>query len=119
MQTIAGTGAHRFDFCVPDDFVSLVSIELIVAYAVGAVGSGKDIDLYSDYGAVGQSTVQHSESDTTSTYTLSGPDTWQAFDISGVFNSLSAGDHCGLLLDHKSIGGSAFYLGVKMVYLTS
>ncbi|NIL98656.1 MAG: hypothetical protein GTO62_16420, partial [Planctomycetales bacterium] len=74
VQTVAGTGSQRFTFCVPPDFSSLVSLEIIYAPSAGAAGAGKDIDLYSDYGGPNESTTQHSESDTTSTYNLGTAD---------------------------------------------
>lgn len=118
VQTIAATGAFRFTFCAPPDFSSLVSLELIFAPSVGAAGAGKDIDLYSDYGGPNESTVQHSQADTTSAYDLGTADTWRTLNIAPLFSNLSAQDRCGLFLDHKGIGGACYYVGVKMVYKT-
>jgi len=119
VQSIAATGAHNFGFCVPTDFVSLASLEMVVAWESGAVGAAKDIDLYSDYGAEGEAINKNSESDTTSTYTLAGPLTWEALDISSVFSAIAAGDKCGIKIDHKGIGGAGRYFAIKMVYNTA
>ena len=116
VRTIAATGSQRFTFCIPDDFNSLVSLEAVGAPTGGAGGVGKDIDRYSDYGAVGESTTQHSEADTTSTYDTGTDDNWEAIDLSSVFSSLNAGDICGVLVDHKSIGGAINYARIILKY---
>lgn len=118
VQKIAATGSWRFPFCIPSDFVSAVSLSLIMAASGGAVGASKDIDLYSDYGNLGESVNQHSQSDTTSLYTLSGPDTWEAFDILPLFSSIVAGDQCGIFVDCKGIGGAIYIKTVDLVYST-
>lgn len=116
VQNIAGAGTFRFSFCAPPDFKNLVSLELICAPDAGAAGAAKNIDLYSDYGGPGESTTQHSQANTTATYNLGTADTWQSIDIAPLFSSLAASDRCGLLVDHKTIGGTNRYIGVKMVY---
>lgn len=115
IRGVASNGSANITFVVPGDFVSLVSLE-IIGKADGSV-SGVSIDLSSDYGAVGQSTTTHSETDTTTTYSFtSGIQT--ATDISTVFSSLDAGDSCGLFWDNKSIGAALALLHMKLVYNT-
>lgn len=106
-------GSQNFSFRVPDDFGSLVSLELI-ALATGS-NAAADIDLNSDYGAVGESDTTHSESDTTSTYNIT-QDEVNAMDISGVFSSIAAGDYCGLMVTHNAIGHVNGYLGILLKY---
>lgn len=119
VQTIAGTGAFRFSFRVPDDFASLISLNLMFIVAPGAAGPNKDIDLTSDYAALGEVYNTHSQSDTTTLYDFTGQDNkWTAMDISGLFSSLSAGDFCGLLVDNNAIGGNLYVLGINIVYNT-
>lgn len=110
------TGTFRYTFNVPPDFDSLVSLELIAIPQFTSVAS--NIDLFSDYGALGELFTTHSEADTTSTFPFT-LDTLTAVDISSVFSSLSAGDFCGMFFDHKAVGGTVDYLGIKMVYIAS
>lgn len=116
--TSVGTNStFRISFAIPTDFGTLTSVQLIHAPAAGAVGTGKDIDLFSDYGAVGESSTNHSESDTTSTYDF-GADTdfWVMTDVSSVFTSLTASDLCGLEWKNNSVGGALRILGLILKY---
>lgn len=115
MRSIGGTASHRFTFAVPDDFVSLTSLELLAVS--NGTNTGRDIDISSDYGAVGENYFNHSETDTTSTYDFTVNEI-TALDISGIYSSLAAGDFCGLFVDHNSVGFGINYLGIKMVYST-
>lgn len=113
IRGVASNGSANITFRVPFDFVSLISLEIIGKADGDAVAVS--IDLSSDYGAVGQSTTTHSETDTTTTYNFtSGIQT--ATDISGVFSSLAAGDSCGLFWDNKSIGVALALLQTRIVY---
>ena len=116
-RNIGATGAYRFTFIVPDDFLSLVSIRLIASPRSGAEGSGKDIDLISSYGADGEAINNHSESDTSSTYQIAASaGTFGFLDLSSVFTGLAAGDRCGVFVDHKAIGGSVDYYKIELKY---
>jgi hypothetical protein len=114
VRSIAGTGAFRFTFNVPLDFVSLVSIEAIGIPAF--TGDAKNIDLASDYGAIGETYNTHSESDTISTYSGFVTNKVYALNLASVFTALAAGDYCGVLIDHVTIGGSINYLGILLKY---
>lgn len=115
--SIGATGANRFNFAVPDDFGTLTSLELVGIPMAGAAGASKDIDLFSDYGAIGENFAAHSESDTTTLYDFTGDtDLFISIDLSVVFSSLAAGDFCGCQVDHNSIGGGIDYKLIKMVY---
>lgn len=117
---IGSSGTFRLNFSVPTDFGTLTSIEAIVAPTGGSAASGRDIDLFSDYGAIGESTTNHSESDTTITFDFSGSaDEWTAMDLSSVFSSLAAGDQCGIFIDHNAVGGTVEYLGIRLIYTTA
>ena len=119
VRTIALNSSFNFNFFVPDDFATLTELVLVGIPSAGAAGSGKDIDLNSDYGAIGQSRTTHSESDTATTYDFTGDtDNFVEIDISGVYSALAAGDYAGLLLKHNSLGGSISYLGIRLKYTT-
>jgi hypothetical protein len=113
VRAVGATGNWRFDFCVPADFNSLVSLDLI-GYPVGDF-TDQNIDLFSDYGGIGEDAQQHTESDTTTTF--SGvANQLQALDISGVFTNLAAGDDCGVWADHKGLTTTMNYTRVRLVY---
>jgi hypothetical protein len=117
VRAIGTTGSYRFTFNIPNDFTSLTKLVMIISPTSGAAGSGKDIDLSSNYGSVGEAQNEHSESDTTTTYDFTGDaDKFVELDISIVFSSIAAGDICGLFVDHKGTGGTINYFGVRLDY---
>jgi len=116
-RTVAGSGSWRVSFQVPPDFKSLVSLVVGCIVSAGAAGSGKNIDLDSDYGAAGESSTAHSESDATSTYNFTGLSGMHTdINVAGVFSQLAADDRCGLLITHNAIGGALDYLFLRLGY---
>lgn len=115
---ISGAANDDFTFTIPLDFTSLVSLKMIFIPTSGASGSGKDIDLTSNYATPGEPANTHSESDVGTVYDFTGLDDEMSdiIDVSVVFSSISAGDYCGLNVDHKGIGGTIGYLGVQLRY---
>lgn len=118
MKSIGGTGNQNITFKIPDDFIALNSIYAIGQVTAGAAGSGKDIDLTSNYGTYGEAINQHSETDTTTTYDFTGftNQNNNIIDLSVVLSSLSAGDIVGLNIDHNAIGGTIYYHGIIIKY---
>ena len=112
-RSIAGTGSHHFNFSVPADFGSLVELYLVGSPL--ATFAAQDIDLNSSYGSVGESTTQHTEVDTVSTFSMTSGQ-WNKLDLSSVFSSLAVGDHCGVQIDHNAIGTTVHYKAVVMRY---
>jgi hypothetical protein len=118
-RRIGATGAHEFTFPIPPDFSSLVSCDAIGIY-LGSGGSGKQIDLYSDYGALGEDYNQHDESDIGTLFDFTGKSNKIVdVDISSVLSSIAAGDYVGVHIDHKGIGDSIDYIYIKLVYTPS
>jgi hypothetical protein len=113
VRAVAGTGGHRFDFSIPQDFSALVSIELLGFPNANFVN--QNIDLYSDYAAEGQLYSTHSETDTTSVYSMT-QNTLYALDLSSVLTQLAAGDVGGVFVDHLAIGTTVNYLGIRLRY---
>jgi hypothetical protein len=120
-RSIAATGAHRFTFHIPDDFGTLTKLRIIGIPSVGAAGAGKDIDLTTDYGAVGQAYNFYSETDTTTVYDFTGTsnEITEVIDLSIVMSNIGAGQHCGVLVDHNAIGGAIDYLGIELSYIVA
>lgn len=116
-RQIAGTGGQRMSFFVPPDFRKLVALRLIAMISSGAAGSAKSIWFDTAYGSAGESKTQHEESDHSSTFDFTGfGDKHTSIDIAHVFGALAAGDRCGILIDHKGLGGAIDYLGIEMEY---
>ena len=86
------------DFGVPSDFSSIIAVELIIVSS--DTQAAADYDISSSYGAVGENCVLHQESDTTSTYSVTGGQ-FYALDISGILSVLAAGDIVGIKLIKK------------------
>lgn len=117
VQQVGSNSAQNFEFAIPPDFLSLISLKLSGYPTAGAAGAAKDIDLFSDYNGVGELFNTHSESDTTTTYDFTGQtDRLVQIDLSGVFTSLSAQDRCGIQVDHNVIGGSINYVDIELEY---
>lgn len=117
-KVVGGGGSFNFNFVVPHDFSSIDNLVIVGIIQSGAIGTNRDIDLFSNYGTIGEVFNNHLESDTTTTYDFS---TYSAgeiieIDISGVFTNLSAGDYCGINIDHNGIGGQIEYLGIRLKY---
>ena len=117
VQTVGTSSAQRFTFFVPHDFISLTSAVLVMIPDANAAGSGKDIDLDSDYGKIGESRNNHSESDTTTIYDFTGKNNqFTEIDISGILSLLAALDYVGIRVTHNTIGGALRYLGIRLRY---
>lgn len=105
-------------FKIPSDFASLTSLKVVIIPTTGAALSNRNLDLTSDYGSLGELYNQHSESNTTITYNLTGfGNRFTTLDVSSVFTSLSGGDYCGLTITNGSdMGGVIYYVGVLIQY---
>lgn len=107
------TAITYFSFVMPHDFTSLTSLE-VICFSDANIVSG-DIDITSNYGAVGEAISTHTEIDDTSTYNFTA-DEMKALDASGIFTSVAANDVCGLTVDHNGVGTTVNYLGIKLRY---
>lgn len=117
VQNISGSGNSNFEFRVPGDFLSIISLELELTPSAGAAGSGKDIDLSSDYGTRGDAFNNHSETDLGTTYDFTGlTNKFTSIDLASVFSNIAANDICGVNVDHNSIGGLMSYYGIALSY---
>lgn len=112
-RTVGAAASFRFNFYVPADFNALVAIELIGVPA--ATNAAANIDLVSEYGAVGEGAANHTQTDTTSTYALVA-NVLKAISLAGIFSSLAAGDLAGVSVSHTALGGSVDYLGIRLRY---
>lgn len=120
VKTIGASGSENFAFQIPDDFGQLVALELIGwPQTVGGSGSGKNIDLSSEYSNVGDLKDDNAETDSAS-FTL-GNDAEEKFaiDISSVFGNLNAGQSCGVNVNHLAVGGSIAYAAIRLSYTVS
>jgi hypothetical protein len=114
VQTIATAGDWRFTFKIPQEAVTITSIKIICIPA--GIGVDEDIDLTSDYAAVGEVFNNHSESDLASVYSYTDDQITEFEILTKVFNSVAAGDNCGLYIDHNVLGHSIHYLGILITY---
>lgn len=113
VRSAGSTAQTFFTFQIPHDFVSLISLQAVYFNSSSLVTV--DIDLNSNYGALGEDRANHQESDTTTTYS-SNANEISSLDISVVFSSLAAGDFCGVNVDHNGIGATSKYLGILLRY---
>jgi len=117
-RSVGSAGNYNFTFSIPNDFISLVSIEAVGIVSSGAAQTNRNIDLSSDYASIGENFQQHSETNTTILYDLSGKSNQLVgLDVSSVFSQIVAGDFCGLNINHITIGGSIEYIGIRLRYM--
>lgn len=112
-KTFAASGTGRFMFATPADFGSLVSIDAIMMPV--ATNAAANIDLTSEYGALGASAIGITQTDNASTYALVA-NQLKAISLATVFGSLAANQQCGVLISHTTIGGSSEYYGIRLRY---
>lgn len=117
VRSVGGTANFNFNFRVPGDYSSLVSLKAIGIIRTSVDGSGKQIALTSSYGAIGQSESQFTGSGTITNDFTGLLNKIAGIDISSVFASLAAGQYCGVNMNHRSIGGGGIdYLGIELIY---
>jgi hypothetical protein len=112
-------GTFNFSFRVPFNFGALTVLELVAIQSSATPSAAANIDLFSDYGMLGQASNFFSESDLTTTYVIPAVNVVFSYDISSVYSSIAALQFCGLMVDHNAIGGALDYLGIRMVYTTA
>ena len=111
--SVRSNDSARFEAHIPDDFVALVSFQAIMI--PGSTNATANIDLASDYAALGEAFNVNSETDTTSTYSLT-INLMTGISLATVATNISAGDFFGVTITHNAIGGTANYLGTLLRY---
>jgi hypothetical protein len=115
-RSLGSSANFNFTFSVPDDFTSLNDLVMVLINSGGVTGV-QDIDLESNYAAVGESEAQNNETNLAFTVDFTGTaNEIVEYDISSVFTALAAGDRCSINVNHQGIGGSLVYLGVRLRY---
>lgn len=99
---------------IPADFNSITEA-VILAWWNGDKAN-TNLDIYSNYAAVGEVKDMHSQSDTVSTYSFTAY-VMREISISGILSSLAAGDYVGISLKLTTDpGGQLYILGVRFKY---
>jgi hypothetical protein len=112
--SVTASGTEYFSFPVPFDFLHLHELKLIGIAETG--GADKQIDLYSQYGGIGQAYDYSTETSEGGLFNLGSANEKIAIDISPVFSGIVAEDTCALKIVHQSIGGKIYYQHIKMRY---
>ena len=115
--SISGSGVIRISFIVPFDFCTLLELKACGITQLG--GSEKSIELYSQYGGVGEQYNATEEENLTETFDLGNANDFVEIDVSSVFSNVIAGDRCGVRLEHQTIGGWIIYTHLRMKYCHS
>lgn len=116
-RTVGTSSLIKINFQVPKNFDSLISLHAVGIVGSNSTGTGKDIDIDSQYAAEGEAYNNHTGSDHTTTYTISAAGTIWYLDLSTIVASLAAGDSCGILIQHNAIGtGGIEYMGIVLRY---
>jgi hypothetical protein len=115
VRAVGTNAAFNFTFRVPFNYASLILLE-IVAINNDATPGAQSIDLFSDYGAIGQASNFFSESDLANNPVIPAVNSILSYDISSVYSSLAPNQFCGLMIQHNAIGGRLDYLGIRAQY---
>ena len=103
-------------FAIPEDFVSLVSLEVI--YIPQDTIVVQNINLNSYYGSIGELSNVHSESSLALVINATA-NIITTQDISGIFTSLSAGDFAGINWKNNGIGTTVNIIMIKIKYISN
>ncbi len=114
-RRVASAGAFQFNFVVPPDAATVVSIEAI-AINTSATPGMQPIDLTSSYGSAGESATTHTESNLGSSFLIPAAGELFALPLGSVLSVASAGDYGGVTIDHMGVGGNIDYLGTRTRY---
>jgi hypothetical protein len=100
-------------FNFPDDFGTLPVIEVICIPNDTEVD--KNIELFSNYAAVGEDKAANAQSDIAQLFSFTADEIF-AIDVTSLFTSAVGGDMAGIMLDHIGINTSIRYLGMRFQY---
>jgi len=114
VRAVGQNASFNISFEIPDDAIAILTIKVIAV--LGGTITSQSVSLTSDYGAVGEQYNNHSESQGITISATAGEIT--AFDVSGVFSSAVAGDHCGLTWQNNAIGQTFNYMKLELTYQT-
>jgi len=113
VYSVGSNSTAYFEFNIPYDQSKLLAVYLLGI--PGGTGTGKNIDLATNYGSLGEAYNLGSEADTTSTYDVT-INVISGFALNGVLTGTKAGDMVGLRVTHNSIGITMYYMGVLFSY---
>ena len=116
-REVLASGSWRFNLAAPADMVTLIAADLIGVVKAGADAGARDIDLVSEFGALGEARNFNTASDLASTFNFAGLlDSYAAVPLATVLAGLAPGDVGGVLVTHNAIGGAVRYLGIRLTY---
>lgn len=109
----ANNEEFRQCFLVPDDFVAITEMMVLCYSTNNKVGC--NIDIWVNYGTVGELTTAHSGSDTATTYDFT-QNLLTEIDISALATSLAAGDYVGVQFRMKELFDDIHVIGIRFKY---
>lgn len=118
LLVISASGDDSTGFVIPDDFGTLVSLNLVGMPLDGtAYGASKDIDFISEYAGDGEQCDGDGETDDSSTYTTGGALTeWFRLDITSLAPAIAPDDVFSLNIKHNAVGGNIGYKCFELEY---
>ena len=109
----AANHSAYMSFYTPDDFHSITEAKVVVIPRNSHAAANWDI--WSHYGAAGESYFAHFDNDTTTTYNVTNNQIFEV-DISGILTSLAAGDYVGIKLQTMVDFNDVDVLGIQFKY---
>ena len=114
VREVTGTALFRHDFYVPLNCKKVTSIKLIGHLDAAEQSGTKELDVYSDYGAIGEAYNNHSEEEQDVAVEMTVCN-WCACDITSAFDDVAAGDFCGAKVDHDT-SMKVQWMGILLEY---
>ena len=111
---VAGpAGTVGTTFKTPNDFSSVLKVEVILIPE--ANDAAMDIDVATDFAAVGEARNTHTASDAASTYAVTDDQIF-AMDITSLFSALQADDYVGVKITNNDGVDDIQVLGIRFQY---
>jgi hypothetical protein len=111
-MTAVGQNAYM-TFHAPHDYSSITNAVIVII--PGCTQANANWDIYSNYAAVGQDSVTHSQNNTAATYNVASGIIYE-LDISGILTNLAAGDNVAIRLLQSGNGHNLNVLGIRFKY---
>ena len=108
----SGGGIINFNFWIPSDFSIIEKAEII---CVATTTATYNLDIFSDYGKIGEDYNNHDESNTTSTYALT-INKLSSINIKGILSNITADDFVGIEIQNQEITNEIKVIGLRFDY---
>ena len=119
LRVAGGATASLATFRLTGRFAGLINVEVFGVPTAGAAGPNKNIDFTVNYGRPTEPHANHTGSDTTTLYDLTGTsgEITVIANLVDLFATPGSGDVCTVQVKHTALGGQIDYLGLRVTFV--